>query len=404
MSIIKAFKNLCYNLYSFFAGLFFRRSKKNVIIGSWGGRNFSDNSRFLYQYLFENKHAFGLNNVVWATRDENIHDELVKNGYSCCLIGTKESKRYHLTSKVHIICNMYSNTLSFEPDIDTKYSCGARKIQLWHGVGIKACGNLSNQAKKKNSVLRNFFRKYLSFLFSEGLWKRCFFVATSEENKRIAIFDYGFSSKKVLIGIYPRLCSKANLLGKEKEILAAIEQKKRTNKIILYLPTFRKNMQSFISPEMIKGFGEWISKNNYIWICKNHAANSKLCSLHSSPNTICLPDDFDVNIIYDYVDMVISDYSSASSDAIFKKIITLEYCPDFDYYKNDDRGFVNEFMNYHIFEPVFHPDNLFSEIDNKIALDPLKISKYDNVKALLFGEHQMTMEEFAKLVIGLKNK
>lgn len=401
------FKNLLYNIYSFFVGLTLGRTRKNVVLGSWGGMTFSDNSRFLYQYLCDNKKELGLSNVIWATRSKKVFDKLNDNGYTTCLIGTKESKKWHLKSGVHVICNMSSNVLSYEPDIDTRYSCGARKIQLWHGAGIKACGYLTNEGKKISNWKKKLNNSFIYAFFSCGFWKRCFFIAISEENKRIAIYDYGYNPKKVIIGIYPRLCYSPKLFDNEIEIIEKIIGERKEKKIILFLPTFRNDTSSYIPPENIPGFESWLNVNRFYWIKKSHSvdSNSLLANeLRSNTNVLTLPSDFDISIIYDYVDMLITDYSSASTDAIFKNLITLEYCPDFDYYKNQDRGFVDDFSKYHVFGLVKNPALLFEEIEKRISIDLKMIPNHNKTREFLFGKAQISMKTFSELVIGLNKK
>ena len=68
--------------------------------------------------------------------------------------------------------------------------------------------------------------------------------------------------------------------------------------------------------------------------------------------------DFDVNILYDYIDLLVSDYSSATTDAIYKDVVTMEYCPDFSLFQNNDRGFVGNYNDYHVGNTVFNADEL----------------------------------------------
>lgn len=392
-------------MYSLFAGLIVGRNKKTIVIGSWGGKTFSDNSRFLYQFLYEHKTELGLLNVVWATRSKAINDKLNSNGYKSCLIGTPESKKWHLKAGIHIICNLYSDALNLKPDIDTKYSCGAKKIQLWHGAGIKACGYLTNDGKKISKWKKMLKNSLLFSFFSFGNWKNSFFVSISEENKRVAIEDYGYKSKKIILGSYPRLCYYPKLFDDEVDVIDSIKKMHSQGKVILFLPTFRKDNSKYLSPENIPGFYEWLKKNNYFWIKKKHAVDLNDCSKpDSNVSNILILNNIDVNIIIDYVDMVITDYSSVSTDAIYKNKITLEYCPDYDYYIKNDRGFVNDFSKYHVFKPVLDPSLLFNEIDCRINLDPKLIIKHIKTRMFLFGESQMSIMDLSKIIIGLSKK
>ena len=160
MNISRKLKNLSYNLYMIGYNLIHKRKNDVILIGGWMGLKFADNSRYLYQFLYENKDKYNLSKVIWVTRNEELNDKLNSLGYESYLIGTKESNYWHKVAAMHIICDAETSVLNFSPDIDSKYSFGAKKIQLWHGVGVKSVGLASNDAnpkkllfKPKNSII-----------------------------------------------------------------------------------------------------------------------------------------------------------------------------------------------------------------------------------------------------------
>ena len=380
--IFNYFINFFTNILVFFINLFIWRNKKIWLFGSWMGNKFSDNTRFLFQYLTEHKTEFGIKKVIWVTRSEEVYNSLIEIGYNdVYMMHSVKSYFYHLKSGVHIVCNNVSIS-RFQYDIMSNLSFGAKKIQLWHGIGIKACG-IKKQATRKNFITflyYSFFNKY----FQPGMWGKCFFWAVSEEHARILGSDFGISYKKFIFGPYPRLCFMPKLTKEEIKIVERINIEKANRRIILYLPTFRENYENYLEPLSIEGFSDFLIKNNILWIQKSHSVGTFDYSDGKCHNFINLKSNFDVNIILDHIDILISDYSSVTSDAIFKNIVTIDYCPDFDYYKNLDRGFVADYDNYHCKNFVSEPNKLCDMILFCLLNKEKAMEKNEKVKKLLF--------------------
>jgi CDP-glycerol glycerophosphotransferase (TagB/SpsB family) len=382
------------------------RDQNVWLFGAWMGETFSDNTRFLYQYLSENKELYGLKKVVWVTRNNETYKILKSMGYNVAKMHSIKSYFYHLYAGVHLICNMYYKTNRYNGDILGNLSYSATKVQLFHGVGIKACGKMRNTNRETKSTIRAMISNRLNSLaiFSPGGWNKCYFLATSNENKRIAKYDYGYTEDKIIVASYPRLCECTRYLNIEETVIANIIKKKNEgNNIILFLPTFREVSKDFIHPFCIKGFTDFVIQNNIFWLEKKHSADIN----QSSINISCiheLPSDFDVNVLYPYIDLLITDYSSAASDALFWNKLTLEYCPDFEKYKDDDRGFVAPFSMYHVNDlPVIDAEQLFDaiidELTNGYGLE--KQIKRDTICSLLFDNQQVSYDGIVNKIIAI---
>ena len=81
------------------------RDNSIVLIGAWFGNRFADNSRYLFQYLSENKVALGLTHVIWVTRSSSVCKTIRQMGYECYMMDSEESIAYHKKAGIHIICN-----------------------------------------------------------------------------------------------------------------------------------------------------------------------------------------------------------------------------------------------------------------------------------------------------------
>lgn len=394
-------ENVKWNLYTTIESVSKRRDPTVWLFGAWMGEKFADNSRFLFQYLHDNKSKYGIEDVIWASRNPKVVEELMSMGYHSVLIGTKESRIAHLTAKVHIICNSDGNSGS-KGDIDTRFSLNAIKINLWHGVGIKASGCLKNG--NTNSKIRRFIHENIVVpLNTPGHWKKCYFLTTSSESERVIHLDNNIPYNHIIRGTYPRLCECNRLLLEEEKVIKQIKSlKKLGNRVVLYLPTFRNTDSCYILPEKTENFDEFLTGNNIIWIEKKHSADKQQSEFHTRQNVIALNSDFDINVIYKYIDLLVTDYSSAASDAMFWGKPTLEYCPDFQTYSNTDRGFVAPFEKYHAFPPIINPDDIQRAILERLeASDKHRISE---IKAFLFGNGPYSYEVTMHAIMNILNK
>ena len=176
-------------------------------------------------------------------------------------------------------------------------------------------------------------------------------------------------------------------------------------KIVLYLPTFRSGSNSdYIEPTTISNFDIFLLSDKIIWIRKQHFASNKSIATGSGQNIIDLDKTFDVNVLYDYIDLFVSDYSSATTDAIYHDVCTLEYCPDYDSFCSNDRGFVAPFEKYHIGNLVLKPDDLIDTIHKCLNTRVYDNKKHKITKSFLFdsniADYHIITETILKSLFG----
>ena len=333
------FRIIFYNIITALIGIVFKRDERTILFGAWMGTKFADNSRYLFQYLssisFEKKYK-----VIWATRNYLVYTQLKTMGYNVCLCGSLSSLYWHLKAGFHIICNSSVRVGKFPADIDTKFSWGAKKIQLWHGVGFKAVGKASNSAKKQQ---RKILQK-LPNIFSEGGWDNCFVLCTSDYDVWINKTCLNRDDDNFFVSCYPRNCE--CLLPTEEE-LSIVKKIRSFHSVILYLPTFRSSYENYTHPLKDATFFNYLVQNNILWIEKPHtASNFDYSSLNITNNILFLKPEFDINILYDKADLLVSDYSSSVLDGIYKRIPTIMYIPDVAIFKNGDVGFLMDIEHY----------------------------------------------------------
>lgn len=329
--------------------LFWNRDKGIILFGAWFGEKFADNSRYLFQFLAENKEQLGLKKVVWVTRNQKVCEELSQMGYEAYMMESEESVFYHKKAGMHIICNSSSSDRGILSDISTIYSYGAKRINLWHGVGVVkgvGCASLEYRNKKarhpmiycmKESLEKNIL--YRKFMLGNGGWGDFYFLSTSEAaTRQFELFSY-IPRNKFIVSAYPRTCECIRMTDREREVVELIKEYKKT---VLYLPTFRSGENQFDYTKVSTEVGDILEEENVLWIQKAHSAN-KISERESKENSICnLEMDFDINVIMPYITVLITDYSSAASDARFFHKPVLFYVPDMEEYMTGDNGVTEE--------------------------------------------------------------
>lgn len=341
------------NFWMFTRSLMWKRDDSIVLIGAWFGNKFADNSRYLFQYLDKNKEELGLTHVVWVTRNKDTYSILKNMNYEVYMMDSKESIYFHKHAGWHIVCNSndrkQSNGDGFicDGDININYSYRAKCIQLWHGVGMKAVGSASNISKRKSKFRRKcveVLETILGKFWGKGQWNNCKVLATSSVHAEIMSKVLDIPLKNVFISIYPRHCKCIKYTLNEKKIISYIKEYK---KCFIYLPTFRSEYSKYVHPLTDDGLKQYLQQNDIVWIEKPHSvSNFQMENDSKFPNLLYLDPDFDINILLDYVDAVITDYSSVAFDSIKKDIPTILYTPDLDLFANSDVGFLYDYGVY----------------------------------------------------------
>lgn len=349
------------------------RDKRIVLFGAWMGDKFADNSRYLFQYLHVNKDKYNLKKVIWVTRNKEVKEQLSNVGYEVYMVNSLLGIYYHLKSKTHIICNFKGNTTKYKGDINGLLSLGANKIQLWHGIPIKGVGKTSTNNLKilSSQNLKSKIIQYLisnkifnRYLYSAGGWDRYKLVTTGKEASIRCLDIIGLPSVKAIECGYPRNCEVIELFNDESNIIESVLKNKFS---ILYLPTFRDVNSDYVHPLESKELIKFIEDNDIVWIEKAHSVDNNYEKQKSlSNNYISLKSNFDINVLLPHINLLLSDYSSVIYDVLYWDKPIILYIPDYEIYKNNDRGFVVDLFTEVPGRKVEHLEDLVLEINNVV--------------------------------------
>ena len=343
--MITRFKNFFIDLFLVFASFFVKRSENRIAIGSWAGKLYIDNSRYLLEEMLrslDSSYKF-----YWIGISEELREKLPNDNRLKLLKINSLSSVLALLKCKYFFCSQF-------PTIDIcLYNVyhGSVITYLTHGFPIKKVGDdkVTNQRK------RNYFLANIKKLVFQSKNKYNFFSVSSRIEENILMLSYGnkgCNEESLLRTGTPRndflinlsASGRVDVKNRYKKAYGINENKK----ILLYLPTFRRlstNTESLYRRSNlteVKSMSSLLNKYNYVLIEKGHFADhsdglADLCK-DIEHHYLCLGNEVNVQELLACADILISDYSGAFVDFLVMDRPIIHYVYDYDYYKNTDSG------------------------------------------------------------------
>jgi len=208
---------------------FVPRRKSIWIFGSWDGKKFADNSKYLFLYVYHKQPEI---TGVWLSRNKTILADLRARGY----------KAYYMHSLRGILYSMRASCIIFSvgvSDVNRYTTKGTKSVQLWHGTPLKKL----ELAQARHTPTRR--SSYARRLIEEGLRPNKNYdvvIATSDESKRTMKTVFS-DAREIAVTGYPRndVLLGAPLLSKlNDEYVRHIKRELDFQFLFLYLPTYRQ--------------------------------------------------------------------------------------------------------------------------------------------------------------------
>lgn len=306
--------------------------KRNLwIFGSWFGTSYSDNTRYFFEYIANEKREI---DAVWLTKSKTTLEKVRSLGYKAYLLNSPMGIWSSARSKYAFTTSFLQNVLN--PIYISKRT---KVFNLWHGTPLKVLGKDHNRNTesgkvkddegKKYKLKRKIFRVILPFVERSDDF---FLTPSNTALKTLSSAFPGDGITKHFIAPYPR-----NMEFKKEST--------SKNKII-YMPTWRAYLGSSIDLFSDYGFdvdkiSKVLEENNlelHLKLHKYSRIDERVKSSIESSKVIKLIDCGDIyEIINDY-DILITDYSSIYFDYLYrdKPIIFTPFDLE-DYLKNDHK-------------------------------------------------------------------
>jgi len=300
------------------------KSKDVWIFGAWFGDRYSDNSRYLFEYVSDFDSEI---DAIWLTRDSNLVQSIRKKGY-------KAYTTYSFMGYLKTMLCGVGVTCTGKGDVNNYVFAGSSKlVNLWHGTALKKIMYDDKITFKSNRFLSNIF----PFL---GKTEYDLICAPSEEVKRVFTSAFRVDSGRVVVTGNPRNDS----FGKknkrlEKEGLKGV-----------YMPTHRSEG----SVNFVENFISWADKitdtlNEYkitLYVKLHYYHSKELINYGFNSSCVVFVQDSEIdNDVYSFIsdkDFLITDYSSIYFDFLItdRPIIFFPYDKE-DYLTKDRELYYN---------------------------------------------------------------
>ena len=350
------------------ASSFVKRDKNKIAIGSWMGEAFIDNSRYLFEYLYNNR-DFDLYWVGKKELNDNLKKDypkaqyLVINRFSDCLKLLK--CQFFFFSQDHDIDISKMNVFQ-----------GATLCYLHHGVPVKkwGCDGLNRNMGSNNAFLKK-MRELEAGVTGRSLHYDYFVTASPlhDESNLTALSNRGCTRERNIHSGTPR---NDMLVNFDEEYAKGLKRKYAeligfsvSAKIILYLPTYRRSKTDIFSFSTIeeqdrKKIEHILKKKDMCLIEKSHIGEKVIISGNDSEGIKFIQSKVNVQELLLFSDYLITDYSGAFLDFILMDRPVIHFAYDLDYYRDVDSGLYYDINDFSAGPVVTKLDDLFDAVEH----------------------------------------
>jgi CDP-glycerol glycerophosphotransferase len=314
LRIIKSLINLIFGDIIFLLSCIIPKNDNIWIFGSWGGEKYSDNSKYLFEYVNKNHPEI---RSIWIVKNKKIRKILENKNYEVYGKNSLKAILISLRAGVFIV------TVNVARDLNIYPSKNAKIVQLWHGTPLK---KILIDVKPPSQKI-----KLLKFLFPYLNENISILTAASSEVKKKYITAFGIDPERIKITGYPR----NDGLHSPKKITT--DDKKG-----IYLPTFRKEynyniFQYNFNFQKVENSLKNMGVHIYIQLHPLDDPDNKFRRLLSSSKFIHIVEFDDVYSILNDFDFLITDFSSVYFDYLLleKPIIFAPF--DLETYLSEER-------------------------------------------------------------------
>ena len=344
----------------YFISLFVPKRKNVWIFGSKGGDSYSDNPKYVFEYINKNQPEI---KTVWLTKNKIVLEHLRTIGVRVYYINSIKGIIWQMMAKVAIISHGIS-------DIN-KYACGRLKIvECWHGVPMKPVllSDPKEEALKKRENIRR-LSFVLPYLRKRINYKEYFVICGSgDRSNKILKKVFGDNSNLISSG-FPRLDGLFVENNYSISICREVDELKSQGKQIgIYMPTYRREGEFDIVDyfyKNIKEINNHLQRNNQSLFVKIHSFEKNLKEKKNIGNVFFISNSEikdDIYSILNKFDFLITDYSSIVFDFLILSRPVFFLTPDRESYIKSNGNFVFDYLDLN-FDVFLTWDDFFSEVN-----------------------------------------
>ncbi|MFO7790628.1 MAG: CDP-glycerol glycerophosphotransferase family protein [Bacteroidota bacterium] len=338
-------------------GFLFRKRKGLMIVISRDANQFSDNTKYFYTYLINNKHKTAY--FLYETDPgymKNIPGSLAYPSLKAVLL---------LLHAEYIIVD----TATWFYNFKFYFSFKAKKIQLWHGISSKKI-ELATDVFRKSKI------KPLKIWYGilRGQFVKYELITSTSEYYSKHLYSDAFRYKHILpLGqprndIFFRNPQGLDLINTDKKIYTQLKDLKSRYeaKIILYTPTYRENLSMDLLN--LDGINRFAEKNNFLFVIKHHVL-TRVSSRQEYSRVFHYNKYKDIYPLMCISDMMLTDYSSIVMDYILRDKPMVFFIPDYEQYKKSEAGLRKDFLDMSPGPKVYSMDDLYDVLKTELLTE-----------------------------------
>lgn len=344
------------------------RNEKTWVFGCRKG--YLDNTRYFFEYASQQNEF----NCYWLANNKKEMDQVIGSGYKAILRDSLTGYIISTRAKMSFICTGYN-------DVNGLLSLRSNVIDFWHGTPIKKLffdsQLIANDYKSKKDKLINFLRKSKLVFYIKNI---SFYYASNSFERKVVTASSRLSLDRSLALGAPRFDAIRSSQGSSFLDMLKIKYKK----VFLYAPTWRDGgypSENFkITKCQFLNLNLALESINAILIIKPHFKSNKKQFLDFGllgSDNIIYSEDYDINDIndiYKYVDILITDVSSALFDYLIFDRPVIVFMPDIKEYQS------NMFGIYDYFNDILLNHSVSSWSELIVSLNKASIGEHSNPK------------------------
>ena len=330
----------------------FTRNMRLWVFGAWEGKKYSDNSKYLFEYVEKNNPDI---ECVWITKSDQVYAQLKDNGIPVYMSDSFQGRIKQLK------CGVVFYTNGLDDISDYCFVSGAKIVALWHGIGMKK----TYYSRVGTSGLKGKLRTVKDHIFS---WVyRDLSIASADLSKNFIEQKFRVGADSIKITGQPRNDAfKVNpyFLNNHLQDLGL----DKFNYKVLYMPTHRPYEDQTIQETILYldnniGFQHFLETENVAFIIKLHNL-SKIDFEIKSKNMFVISNDdplLDAQNLMLLSDALITDYSSCIVDYVIQNKPVVLFAPDYKKYC-DNVGIMAPWPKIYRERAIVEDDKLVKEI------------------------------------------